>query len=197
MLERAAWHDAAELVRRIQSGEPDAEADLVRRYRRGVTVIVARAGRGRVPIDDLCQDVLTAAIEKIRANAVRGPERLSGFIAGLARMMVMDYLRREHSRSIIEARIPRVPDVQAPEAVDRLLQEEQAAIVREVLAELDADRDREILFRFYLQEDDKEQICRDLGLTPVHFNRVLFRARERYRELYKRRAARGRSSWPR
>jgi hypothetical protein len=43
-----------------------------------------------------------------------------------------------------------------------------------------------VLFRFYLAEDKKEQICADLGLSGLHFNRVLHRARERYLELYKR-----------
>ena len=37
-----------------------------------------------------------------------------------------------------------------------------------------------------MAEDDKERICRDLGLTAVHFNRVLFRARERFKELYRK-----------
>ena len=27
-------------------------------------------------------------------------------------------------------------------------------------------------------------ICRDLNLSDLHFNRVLFRARQRYRELF-------------
>jgi RNA polymerase sigma-70 factor (ECF subfamily) len=190
--------DAAELVQGIQRGDPEAEAELVRRYRRGVMVIVAKAGRGRVPVEDLCHDVLATAIEKVRARAIREPERLSGFIAGLARMMVMDCIRKARSRDAIEARMPPPPSAQAPEAVNQLLREEQAAMVRDVLGELESDRDREILFRFYLEEDDKERICRDLGLTAVHFNRVLFRARERFRELYRKRiAAAGSEAAPR
>ena len=185
-METRAWTDAAELVRRIQGGDPEAEAEFVRRYRRGVTVIVAKAGRGRVPVEDLCQDVLATAIEKVRAHAIRDPERLSGFIAGLARNVVMDHIRKERSRGAIEARMPPAPTAHGPEAVNQLLQQEQAAIVRAVLDELESDRDREILFRFYLADDDKDRICRDLGLTAVHFNRVLFRARERFRELYRK-----------
>ena len=50
--------------------------------------------------------------------------------------------------------------------------------------ELASERDRQILFRFYIAEDEKEAICRDLRSASLHFNRVLFRARERYRELY-------------
>lgn len=190
--EPSAWTDAAALVQRIQHGDPEAEAEFVRRYRRGVMVIVARAGRRRVPVEDLSQDVLATAIGKVRAREIRDPERLSGFVAGLARMMAMDHIRKERSRGAIEARMPPAPGMQAPEALKLLLQQEQAAMVRAVLAELESDRDRDILFRFYLADDDKERICRDLGLTAVHFNRVLFRARARFRELYRRwLAARG------
>jgi hypothetical protein len=42
-----------------------------------------------------------------------------------------------------------------------------------------ADRDRQILYRFRdIAEEEKRTHRRDLALTPLHFNRVLFRARE-------------------
>jgi RNA polymerase sigma-70 factor (ECF subfamily) len=183
--ERESWSEAADLVRRIELGDPNGEAEFVRRYRRGVAVIVSRAGGAHAPIEDLCQDVLTTALQRIRAGAVRDPERLSGFVAGLARVTVIGYFRKEASRRAIESRMPSRPGAVGPAVVDQLLQQECATIVRAVLAELESDRDRQILFRFYIVEDDKERICADLELTPIHFNRVLFRARERYRELYR------------
>lgn len=183
--DRAAWSDVAALVRRIQSGDPDAETAFVDRYRRGVSIIIARTGNVRTPVEDLCQDVLAAALEKVRAGAVRQPERLSGFVAGMARVLAIEYFRKESSRRAIEARVPLRPHAVEPIVVDQLLQQERATIVRAVLAELDSERDREILFRFYIAEDDKDQICQDLGLTALHFNRVLFRARERYRAIYR------------
>ena len=99
-----------------------------------------QAGRGRVPVEDLSQEVLATAIEKVRARAIRDPERLSGFVAGLARLMVMDYIRKERSRSAIEVKMPPVSGVHAPEAMNQLLQQEQAAMVRAVLGELESDR---------------------------------------------------------
>jgi hypothetical protein len=33
----------------------------------------------------------------------------------------------------------------------------------------------------YIREDDKDAVSRDLDLTSLNFNRVLHRARERYR----------------
>jgi RNA polymerase sigma-70 factor (ECF subfamily) len=190
--QRDAWAEAAELVRRIQQGDADSEADFIQRYRRGVAVIVARNCRDQSPVEDLCQDVLTTALEKIRGGAVRDPDRLSGFVAGLARTIVLEHFRKERSRSEIEARMPAPLEAAPPVALDQLLQQEKAFIVRRVLKELESDRDRQILFRFYIAEDDKDHICRELGLTPLHFNRVLFRARERYRDLYRQwTAARG------
>ena len=195
---RAAWTAAADLVRRIREGDRDAEAEFIERYRRGVAVIVARASRDRSPVEDLCQDVLMTALQKIRAGAVRDSERLSGFVAGLARMHVVEHFRKESSRGAIEARQPPPPRAAAPAVVDELLQQERATLVRAVLGELESARDRQILFRFYIAEDDKDRICRDLQLTALHFNRVLFRARERYRELYRQwLAARGLNEVPR
>jgi RNA polymerase sigma-70 factor (ECF subfamily) len=51
--------------------------------------------------------------------------------------------------------------------------------VQEILADLKKERDREILQRFYVREEDKASICHRLGVDSVHFNRVLYRARQR------------------
>jgi hypothetical protein len=45
-----------------------------------------------------------------------------------------------------------------------------------------------VLVRFYLDGTDKQQLCRELGLSPKHFDRVLMRARSRLRTIIERRA---------
>jgi RNA polymerase sigma-70 factor (ECF subfamily) len=44
--------------------------------------------------------------------------------------------------------------------------------------------------RFYLNEESKESICADLGVTELQFNVILFRARERFRQLLENRGFR-------
>ena len=175
---------AAELVRRICAGDAGAESELVSRYCRGVTILIRRASRDASAVDDLYQQTFQIALEKIRRGDLREPERLSGFICSLARNLVIDHFRRAAAHRFpgpVEGSRAADP---APGPLDSLLRVEKASIVRRVLAELPSERDREILFRFYIAEDEKDSICRDLGLASLHFNRVLFRARERYRELY-------------
>jgi RNA polymerase sigma-70 factor (ECF subfamily) len=169
------------LVGRIQAGDAAAESELVSRYARGVRMIVGRGTRDRSIIDDLCQETFRIALEKIRRGDVRDARRLSGFMCGLARNLTIDHFRRVRPADSIASADPWDP---APSQLERLLADERAVIARKVLAELESDRDRQILFRFYVAEESKARICADLGLSSLHFNRVLFRARERYRALY-------------
>ncbi len=177
----------ADLVSRILSGDGQAEAELVERYSRGVAFIIRRETGGASAADDLYQETFRIALEKIRRGDLREPEKLSGFVCGIARNLVIDYFRRaERHESLAEIEeVAPIPHP-SPGQLDELLQREKTALVRQVINELSSDRDRQLLFRFYIAEEAKESICADLGLTSVHFNRVLFRARERYRELYKK-----------
>jgi DNA-directed RNA polymerase specialized sigma24 family protein len=68
--------------------------------------------------------------------------------------------------------------------LDRLLDLEKTELVRQVIQELGTARDRDILLRFYIAEEDKDRISADFGLSSLQFNRVLHRARERYREIF-------------
>jgi DNA-directed RNA polymerase specialized sigma24 family protein len=78
-----------------------------------------------------------------------------------------------------------VLDAVSPRAgqLGELLERENAALVRRVLHELGNERDRQILLRFYIAEEDKERLSEDFGLSSLQFNRVLHRARQRYKEL--------------
>ena len=170
------------IVQRIVDGDRTAEAELVARYARGIRLIISRASSDRSAIDDLCQDTFRITLEKVRRGEVRDPDRLSGFICSVARNLVVDHFRR--AARTADAAIPDTPDP-APDPLDRLLARERAKSARAVLDELGSERDRQILLRFYVAGDSKEDICADFGLSSLHFNRVLFRARERYRVLYR------------
>ena len=106
----------------------------------------------------------------------------------MAENLALDYVRRMR-RKVNQEEIGEAEQIRDPQADQfaALLQKERAAIVRQVIDELKVERDREVLFRYYIAEEDKEQICADLKLSSRQFNSVLFRALKRYRELYVKR----------
>jgi RNA polymerase sigma-70 factor (ECF subfamily) len=188
----AAPGGCVELARRIHSGDARAEAELVERFSRGLRLMLRHLARGAALADDLQQETLSLVIQKLRRGEVRDPERLAGFIRSTARnLFIAD--RRKQARYVAldggeeegEGAAARLPDG-GPAAIDRLLADEEARLVRRLLGELRFERDRQVLLRFYLSDDAKEDICGDLGIEPERFNQILHRARERLAELWER-----------
>jgi RNA polymerase sigma-70 factor (ECF subfamily) len=178
--------DPAELVRRIQDGDTRAEAELVERHRAALLFLLRRWTREPETAEDLCQETLRLAIQKIRQGEVREPERLTAFLRGLAKNQSIQLYRRTGERSEMREELDsscEVPDAR-PNALTLLLRNEKARLARQVLQDLGSERDRQILLRYYLAEEKAEAICQDLGLTSEHFYRVLYRARQRYRRLF-------------
>ncbi|MGH9581599.1 MAG: sigma factor-like helix-turn-helix DNA-binding protein, partial [Bryobacteraceae bacterium] len=78
---------------------------------------------------------------------------------------------------------------------DRKQNPEQEAILRQktelmrtVLACL-SQRDRDILVRFYLQEQPQEQICREMSLTETQFRLLKSRAKAKFGEIGRKKLA--------
>jgi RNA polymerase sigma-70 factor, ECF subfamily len=170
-----------DLVARIARGDRAAEGEFVRRFERGVRALVRRHCRPGDPIvDDLVQDVLAGVIERLRAGAIHDSAALPGYVqAAAVYATTAEYRRRRPTQSV--STIENLPDGESPTA--RLDATQLATMLRALLAEMPVVRDREILVRFYLDEQDKDQVCRALGIDPAHFHRVVFRARERFRTL--------------
>jgi len=178
---------AADLVRRIAAGETAAEGQLVERYRRGLRYLLHRLGALPDLADDVQQETFRIVIERLRHEGLADPAGLAPFLRGTARNLLIAERRKTARRrtwgdtgELAQAVAP------APSQLQSVLLDEEAEMVRRLIGELPTDRDRQLLLRFYVGEEDKDSICADLGLESLHFNRVLFRARQRFKELLER-----------
>jgi RNA polymerase sigma-70 factor (ECF subfamily) len=173
------------LCERILAGDSAAEASLMERLQPGLRLILYRASGGdRELAAELSQETLLIILRRLRTTGLNDPAGLAAFAAQTARNLAIANRRKDGRRRTdidLEAldAIP-APGRGHPEqiAVSRL-----GAIVSRVLDQLPTDRDRLVLQRFYLHEEDKAEICRDLQLSDLAFNQVLFRARNRFRSL--------------
>lgn len=182
--------DAAGLVRRIVSGEEGAEAELVEQCGGTLRFLCRRFTRTPADGEDLYQETLMLAIEKIRHGEVKEPERLAGFLRALAKNLATQRYRRHRYK--VERPTDTPPDTadeRGTDALGGLLRSERNRLTRRLLAELDVPRDRDVLLRYYFGEESSATICADLDLAPDHFYRVIHRARQRFRRLWEKRLA--------
>lgn len=174
----------SDLVARIAAGDRAAEAEFVRRFQYGVQVMVRRHCRPGDPIvEDIAQDVLARVLERLRAGAIRDAAALPAYVqAAIVYATGAEY----RSRRLTEP-VEAIEQLQGGDSpLVRVTADQLRQTLTTLLAELPVTRDRELLRRFYLDDEDKDDVCRGLGIDTTHFRRVAFRARERFRELLDR-----------
>ncbi len=178
------WND---LVARVARSEPSGMEDLYRLFSKGVRFLLYRQ-LGPQDLDDKVHDTFLIVVQAIRKGDLREPERLMGFVRTIVRRQVAAHI--DHA---VHDRKERA-DLEAGNAVlDHRHDPEQAAMIRQrdeimekVLRGI-SSRDREILTRFYLNEESQEDICRKMNLTETQFRLLKSRAKARFGELGRRR----------
>jgi RNA polymerase sigma-70 factor (ECF subfamily) len=171
------------LVARILGGDRTAEDELVLRYRRGVHRVLQNQGLSEWDIAELMQETWATALQKVRAFELREPAALGGFICGIARGKASN-----HRHAIV--RHPTTSDpVQLDELVSEIDEPDRAVshgqnkeLVWQVLRSM-LPRDREVLIRFMLYDEDRDEVCAVLGISTARFHGILYRAKQRFEKL--------------
>lgn len=161
----------------------DIDALIGRDYVGLRALLFRRTGDPHVAAD-LLNEAICTALEKYNAGQIARPEQIAGYVFQIA----MNHLRN-HRRSMHERADRRV----SPEIIDRLSADDAAdefdqddrmidRVIR-IMRSMSSPRDRTILVRFYLDEAGKDEICREMNLTPAQFASVLHRARLRLKDM--------------
>lgn len=175
---------AIELTKRIAGGDRSAESELVSQYGGGLQIMLRQRTGDHQLANDLYQETFIIVIKRLRRANLDQPKKLGAFLHATAKnVLIGDYRKEARRKTFADSDIvAAVPDEQ-PGPSDQVNRSEEARIVRKLIDELRSERDQTLLVRFYLNEEDKSIICSDLNLSSMHFNRVLFRARRRFKEL--------------
>lgn len=153
-------------------------------HRRGLLVMLRRLVRDGATAEDLCQDACRIFDERMRSGGLEDPDKAAAYLHQTARNLAIAELRKRARRRTdndSEAVDAAVDETLEPySAAER---EQHAVAVRRLLKQMPQARDRQLLIRLFVDEADKDEICAELGLSGEHFNRVLYRAKQRFRAL--------------
>jgi RNA polymerase sigma-70 factor, ECF subfamily len=164
---------------------PDPVSHLSAVYRDypGLRALILRRVRDPEVAADILQDAAVTTLEKLRSGEIAHPENVGGYLYRVALNHLRNLRRKDRTAAAKAATLGEPDSLEDDAEWERAGRPQWAQAARRVLDELPAVRDRELLVRFYLNDEDKEMICLQLGLSREHFNRVIFRARNRFREL--------------
>nr|WP_241737644.1 sigma-70 family RNA polymerase sigma factor [Neptunicella marina] len=175
---------ADKLVTLIAAHDEQAEKLLFERYWQGLQFILARRVKEQHLIEDLAQETILLVLHKARNGEINNPKALNGFVRNTAINLLIAHQRKEIRRATsCDENIEDYPLNEPSDLSHIQYCEATLRLVEQLLSELTSARDKKILQYFYLYEKDKQQICDELVLSAAHFDRVLFRARSRLKQL--------------
>jgi RNA polymerase sigma factor (sigma-70 family) len=178
------YETPALLVAAIGQGDRQAESALFERYYKQTLFLLERKTGDPDQAQDLCQEALLIVIERLRSQPLDDPERLATFLYSTAINLHIGERRKAVRRKTHtdQELMGRVLD-KGPSQLKILINERASIAVRQLIAAMDNIRDRRLLYGYYIEEKDKDDLCAELELSQRHFDKVIFRAKQRFKEL--------------
>ncbi|HLX72389.1 MAG TPA: sigma-70 family RNA polymerase sigma factor [Verrucomicrobiae bacterium] len=174
----ATANNDVELVRATLAGDRDAFGQIVARYQSLICTLTYSATGNFGQSEDLAQETFLAAWNRLAD--LREPEKLRGWLCGIARNRVNDWLRKQkrdpgHAAEPIE----HISGSHSPEPlpVDRAISNEEQDILWRSLEKI-PETYRETLVLFYREHQSIEAVAEKLELTEKTVHQRLSRGRK-------------------
>jgi RNA polymerase sigma-70 factor, ECF subfamily len=171
----------ADLLKRVQAGDPEAWGKLYRQYAGAVFRFCRRALPTREDAEDATTEIFMKVRQKLGTYDASRP--FQAWLYKVASNHCLDLLRRRRVRQDLE-----IGDVEAlpiedrePSQIERLAMDYESQQVREGLAKL-PDRARMALVLRYYSEMSYDEIAETLGVGRAFVGVLLLRARHQLRD---------------
>ena len=174
---------AADLVQRIGSGDSQAEGALVARYRPRLLHVLSRMTTDFAFAEDVANEALLIAIKQLRGSPIETPSRLGGYLYGIAKNVMRSEQRKFSKEADTEPELLDLVATESPNQQQLVEQMDTRAVVQRVMKSVANERYREALLRYYLHQQDKDDVCAAMKMSRRDFTQVLSRARKSFRSV--------------
>lgn len=181
---QSQYEKPEQIATAIHQGSQEAENVLLDRYYRTVLFILKKRVNDDALALDLCQETFRVMIETLRSRQLDEPEKLAAFLQKTALNLCIAE-NRKAVRQKTSTDSEQIESLAFPgdDPLTQVASERAAKAVGLLIDELQNDRDRKILTLYYIEEWEKVDVCKQLELDYRHFDRVISRARARFRQL--------------
>ncbi len=173
-------------VGRLRSADARTEQHFVSYFSALIQIKLRSRLPSREAIEDARQETFARFFVALRKEKILQPDRLGSYVNSICNNVL-----KEQYRSVVrDTPLGDDDDDQANElpapgisALDALESTQTVEKVREILDKL-PERDRRLLQEIFLEERDKDDVCRDFGVDREYLRVLLHRAKNAFKSLY-------------
>jgi len=171
-----------EYVERLREGDPSTELHFVTYFDQLLRIKLRARMLASETVEDLRQETYIRVFVKLRENGIRQPERLGAFVNSTCNNVLMEFYRSCSRTSPWDDSYLEMPD-HAVDTEGFLITKQMKERVRQVIGEL-PKKDRYLLRALFLEEKEKDEVCKQFGVDRDYFRVLLHRAKDKFRALY-------------
>lgn len=172
-------------VEKLRNGDPATEHHFFVYFEKLLHIKLRARAISPDKVEDLKQDTFIRVIAAVRKEGgVRQPERFGAFVNSICNNVLLEYYRTLGKNQQMDETHQDIPDL-VLDLEGMMVSKQCSEQVRKILSGLPA-RDRDLLRAVFLEEKDKDAVCRDIGVDREYLRVLLHRAKDKFKAVYEK-----------
>ena len=174
----------APYVDRLRSGDPPTQEHFVAYFTELIQLKLRARLRSPQALEDVRQETFARVFAALKSpGGIRQPERLGAFVNSICNNVLLEqYRASSRATSLEDGPAEELPDASV-DVLQTVADKQMEEKVREIVAEM-PERDRRIIRGVFLEERDKDEVCRDFGVDRDYLRVLVHRAKQSFKVLY-------------
>jgi RNA polymerase sigma-70 factor (ECF subfamily) len=181
----------ASYVENLCAGDFATQDHFVRYFTELLHLKLRSRLRSPQAIEDVRQETFARVLKSLRkGDVLREPEKLGAFVNTVCNNVLFEHYRASsRSDSLDDEGQPELPAT-GMDALGHVAAQQLKTRVRDILLGL-PPRERDLLKAVFLDERDRDEVCREFGVDREYLRVLLFRAKQEFKAEYLRRIGAG------
>jgi RNA polymerase sigma-70 factor, ECF subfamily len=171
-------------VERLRAGDFRVQEHFVAYFSELIQLKLRSRLNSPQAIEDVRQETFTRVFVALRGEGgIRQPDRLGAFVNSICNNVLLEHYRASSRHSSLEDEEDKDFPATNVDILGAVVAQQVQGKVREILEEL-SEKDRRLLREVFLEERDKDEVCRDFGVDRDYLRVLLHRAKQSFKSLY-------------
>jgi RNA polymerase sigma-70 factor, ECF subfamily len=170
-------------VERLQAGDFRTQEHFVAYFSELIQLKLRSRLHSPQAIEDVRQETFTRVFAALRGGKIRQPERLGAFVNSMCNNVLLEHYRASSRDSSLDDEEQQDFPATNVDVLGAVAAKQMGEKIREILEEM-PERDRRLLREIFLEERDKDEVCKDFGVDREYLRVLLYRAKLSFKSLY-------------
>src|ERR1022692_1070529 len=170
-------------IERLRAGDYRAQEHFGAYFSALIQIKLRSRLKSPEAIEDVRQETFARFFVALRDGKILHPDRLGPFVNSICNNVLLEHYRSSARNTSLDDEEEKNFPASNVDLLGALSAKEREKKVREILEKL-SERDRRLLREVFLEERDKDAVCRDFGVDREYLRVLLHRAKQAFKSSY-------------